>query len=99
MTVAGRPMNAWCVADSCHSHPGARADAWFRRRDRFDVLAFGSSDPSHEDQKGMLAAVRAIDELVRAEVAAGVPEHRVVVGGFSQGATEKEENWGLGQNH
>ncbi|BGP51210.1 hypothetical protein JCM10450v2_007139 [Rhodotorula kratochvilovae] len=39
-----------------------------------------------EDDAGMLASVRTITALVSAEVDAGIPAERVLVGGFSQGA-------------
>ncbi|KAK4703435.1 hypothetical protein P7C70_g2784, partial [Phenoliferia sp. Uapishka_3] len=53
---------------------------------RFDVKRFGGpSDPSLEDQAGILAAVTGIDSLIQAEVDSGISEERIVVGGFSQG--------------
>ncbi|KAI0043456.1 Phospholipase/carboxylesterase [Auriscalpium vulgare] len=49
----------------------------------FDILSFGFD--SAEDETGMLRSLRSIDDLVAAEVAAGIPSERIVVGGFSQG--------------
>ena len=52
---------------------------------RFDVKALGSPLPHQEDTGGMMAALLALDGLVQAEVDLGIPEERIVVGGFSQG--------------
>lgn len=43
------------------------------------------TDSSYDDERGLLASVAAVDQLVQAEVDAGIPEHKVIVGGFSQG--------------
>ncbi len=43
------------------------------------------TDSKHDDEKGMLASVAAVDALIQAEVDAGIPENRIIVGGFSQG--------------
>lgn len=54
----------------------------------FDIMSLTPpviGQPSLEDEKGMLASVRTLSELVRAEVEAGIPSERIVVGGFSQG--------------
>lgn len=37
------------------------------------------------DPEGVAAAVAHVNTLIEEEVAAGVPRHRIVVGGFSQG--------------
>ncbi|KAL8292673.1 hypothetical protein RQP46_001285 [Phenoliferia psychrophenolica] len=58
---------------------GDRIHSWF------NVKALGSPLPEQEDTEGMLAALKALDGLVQAEVNAGIPEERIVVGGFSQG--------------
>ncbi|TFK62017.1 alpha/beta-hydrolase [Pluteus cervinus] len=50
----------------------------------FDILSFDWK--SAEDEKGLLESTRKITELITAEVDAGIPANRVVVGGFSQGA-------------
>lgn len=52
----------------------------------FDVITFDRSvSPRPEDEAGILATVAAVDALIQAEVDAGIPEHRIVLGGFSQG--------------
>ena len=52
----------------------------------FDIANLsGLTDPTQDDEKGLLASVSAIDALIQAEVAAGIPEDRIVLGGFSQG--------------
>ncbi|TDL29642.1 Phospholipase/carboxylesterase [Rickenella mellea] len=50
----------------------------------FDILSFGFN--SEEDEPGMLKTMRSLNELVGAEVDAGMPASRIVLGGFSQGA-------------
>jgi len=52
----------------------------------FDIYAL-SEDlmETPEDEKGMLESSRKINELVSAEVEAGLDSKRIVVGGFSQG--------------
>lgn len=52
---------------------------------RFDVFAFGGSTAAGEDAEGMLQAVADVDALIQVEVDSGIPEERIVVGGFSQG--------------
>ncbi|EGO02386.1 hypothetical protein SERLA73DRAFT_86680 [Serpula lacrymans var. lacrymans S7.3] len=49
----------------------------------FDVYSFGFN--TTEDAAGMLVSLRALDALIKAEVDAGIPPSRIVVGGFSQG--------------
>ena len=49
---------------------------------RFDIESF---DFSTEDEPGMLRSVRSINELITAEVDAGIPADRIIIGGFSQG--------------
>jgi predicted esterase len=43
------------------------------------------TDSAYDDEAGLLASVAAVDQLVQAEVDAGIPENKIVVGGFSQG--------------
>lgn len=62
---------------------GMRMNSWF------DILSLTPptvGQPSMEDEAGMLASVRAINTLVSAEMDAGIPSDRIVVGGFSQGS-------------
>jgi len=58
--------------------------SWF---DLFDIpLQPGQSlDKVFEDDETMRNSVQIIDQLIEEEVKAGIPESRVVVGGFSQG--------------
>ena len=49
----------------------------------FDIISFGFK--SDEDEDGMLKTVRSLNELITAEVDAGIPADRIVLGGFSQG--------------
>lgn len=52
----------------------------------FDVITFDRSvTPRPEDEAGLLATVEAVDKLIQAEVDAGIPENKIVLGGFSQG--------------
>jgi predicted esterase len=44
---------------------------------------------TEEDESGMLKSVKTINQFVAAEVDAGIPSERVVVGGFSQGKETK----------
>jgi len=43
------------------------------------------TDSEYDDEKGMMTSVKSIDALIQAEVDAGIPENRIIVGGFSQG--------------
>ncbi|KAL7421266.1 hypothetical protein Q5752_004151 [Cryptotrichosporon argae] len=59
---------------------GYRMPGWF------DIASFEAlTAPSAAQAAELLATVDAVDALVQAEVDAGVPEHRIVLGGFSQG--------------
>ncbi|KAJ7223956.1 Phospholipase/carboxylesterase/thioesterase [Mycena rebaudengoi] len=49
----------------------------------FDILSFGFD--SEEDQPGMLKTAHSLNQLITAEVDAGIPASRIVLGGFSQG--------------
>ncbi|KAJ7462157.1 Phospholipase/Carboxylesterase-domain-containing protein [Mycena latifolia] len=49
----------------------------------FDILSFGFD--SEEDQPGMLKTSHSLNQLITAEVDAGIPANRIVLGGFSQG--------------
>lgn len=55
----------------------------FMHRIRFDIQDFSFET---EDEPGMLRTVRSLNELITAEVDAGIPAERIVLGGFSQGA-------------
>lgn len=49
-------------------------------------LGGSSSENRPQDEKGMLDSARIITDLLAAEVDAGIPANRVILGGFSQGA-------------
>ncbi|CUA70260.1 hypothetical protein RSOLAG22IIIB_00613 [Rhizoctonia solani] len=51
----------------------------------FDLYSLGKSDDK-EDEEGILKSSALIKDLVEAENAAGIPNERIVIGGFSQGA-------------
>ncbi|KAI9322457.1 Phospholipase/carboxylesterase/thioesterase [Dichotomocladium elegans] len=52
----------------------------------FDVPSFDKpSNGSTMDEKGMMASVDAINQIIEAEMKTGIPSERIVVGGFSQG--------------
>lgn len=59
---------------------GMRMPGWFDLS-TLDKL----TDSRHDDEKGLLTSVAAIDALVQAELDAGIPENKIIVGGFSQG--------------
>lgn len=52
---------------------------------RFDLFSFDIPNRP-EDETGLFAAVRQINKLIDAEIESGIPPHRVIVGGLSQGA-------------
>lgn len=56
---------------------GFRSPSWFDLR--------GLDEDADEDEEGILRAVGRVDRIVENQVRLGVPEHRIVVGGFSQG--------------
>jgi lysophospholipase-2 len=52
----------------------------------FDLATLDKlTDSAHDDEKGMLQSVKSVDALIQAEVDSGIPENRIIVGGFSQG--------------
>ncbi|CAE6481787.1 unnamed protein product [Rhizoctonia solani] len=51
----------------------------------FDLYSLGKSDDK-EDEEGILKSSALVKQLVEAENAAGIPNERIVIGGFSQGA-------------
>jgi len=56
---------------------------------QYDIYSFPKdnwfSPGRKEDKAGMLRSRDAIASLIQEQVAAGIPENRIVVGGFSQG--------------
>ncbi|WVN87855.1 acyl-protein thioesterase 1 [Cryptococcus depauperatus CBS 7841] len=52
----------------------------------FDLSDLSCLDkPEFDDEKGMLETLKSVDALIQAEVDAGIPEDRIILGGFSQG--------------
>ncbi|KAI0340877.1 Phospholipase/carboxylesterase [Trametopsis cervina] len=58
------------------------ANGGMRMRSWFDIEDF---DFATEDEPGMLRAVKDLNELITAEVDAGIPSNNIILGGFSQG--------------
>ncbi|KAJ7456446.1 Phospholipase/carboxylesterase [Mycena latifolia] len=58
---------------------GRRMPAWF------NLLSF--NPPSEDDEAGMLESFASIDQLITNEIESGIDPSRIVIGGFSQGAT------------
>jgi phospholipase/carboxylesterase len=58
----------------------------YRMRAWYDIFEFGAQARNpREDDAGLRESFAAVHALVDREVARGVPAHRVVLGGFSQG--------------
>jgi phospholipase/carboxylesterase len=55
---------------------GMRMRAWY------DIFQFG---PGREDDKGIRASQRLVEELISQEVKRGIPEDKIILAGFSQG--------------
>ncbi|KAG8745547.1 hypothetical protein FRC10_007725 [Ceratobasidium sp. 414] len=51
----------------------------------FDLYSLGKTDDK-EDEEGLLRSAAAINQLVKTENDAGIPNEKIVIGGFSQGA-------------
>lgn len=51
---------------------------WFDIKSLTDVMA-------RQDEDGMLKSVHLVHKLITGEVDAGIPSHKIIVGGFSQG--------------
>jgi len=64
---------------SVKANMGIEMPSWF------DIYSFGFE--TDEDEMGMLESARRINELITAEVDSGTDPSRIVLGGFSQGAT------------
>ena len=56
---------------------GLRMRAWY------DILSFGPERA--EDEAGVRASAQLVSSFIADEVAAGVPEERIIIAGFSQG--------------
>jgi len=58
----------------------------YRMRAWYDIFEFGAQAVSpREDEAGLRESFAAVHALVEREIARGVPAHRIVLGGFSQG--------------
>lgn len=52
---------------------------------RFDLFSFDFTGP--EDETGILNSRDEVNNLIEQEINQGIPSNRIVIGGFSQGAT------------
>jgi phospholipase/carboxylesterase len=58
----------------------------YRMRAWYDIFQFGAqSTTAREDDAGLRETFAAVHALIEREVARGVPAHKIVLGGFSQG--------------
>jgi len=57
-----------------------RMPGWFDLSSLDDL-----TDSKYDDEQGLIKSVEAVDKLVQAEIDSGIPENKIVVGGFSQG--------------
>jgi phospholipase/carboxylesterase len=58
----------------------------YRMRAWYDIYEFGAQSSSpREDDTGLRDSFAAVHALIEREIARGVPAHRIVLGGFSQG--------------
>ncbi|KAG6845437.1 hypothetical protein H0H87_009345 [Tephrocybe sp. NHM501043] len=64
---------------SVKANMGMEMPSWF------DIYSFGFD--TDEDEVGMLQSARLINQLITTEVESGTDPSRIVLGGFSQGAT------------
>jgi phospholipase/carboxylesterase len=51
----------------------------------YDILSLGTSVDRREDEAGLRASQAAVEALITREVERGIPSHRIVLAGFSQG--------------
>lgn len=58
-------------------------NAGMRMRAWYDIYSL--SDFTQEDEKGIAQTQRSINQLIEEEVSNGVPSHRIILAGFSQG--------------
>jgi phospholipase/carboxylesterase len=58
----------------------------YRMRAWYDIFEFGAqAKHAREDEAGLRESFAAVQALIDREVARGVPAHKIVLGGFSQG--------------
>ncbi|WVQ93102.1 hypothetical protein IAU59_000166 [Kwoniella sp. CBS 9459] len=59
---------------------GMRMPGWF------DLSSLDNlTDSRYDDEKGILSSIAAVDDLIQKEIDAGIPENKIILGGFSQG--------------
>ncbi|MBT8506732.1 carboxylesterase [Coxiella-like endosymbiont of Rhipicephalus sanguineus] len=58
-------------------------NAMMQMRAWYDIYSL--TDFTHEDEEGIAQTQRSINQLIEKEVTEGVPSHRIVLAGFSQG--------------
>ncbi|WP_264435809.1 alpha/beta hydrolase [Coxiella endosymbiont of Dermacentor marginatus] len=58
-------------------------NAGMRMRAWYDIYSL--ADFAQEDEKGIAQAQRSINQLIEEEISHGVPSHRIILAGFSQG--------------
>jgi len=78
------PHMSWVLPNALHNHDLA-STAWYLPT---RLSPFPSQRPElddDEDREGMMASVAYITTLIDDLIAKGIPEQRIVVGGFSQG--------------
>ncbi|WVW79506.1 hypothetical protein I302_101475 [Kwoniella bestiolae CBS 10118] len=52
----------------------------------FDLSSLDNlTDSKYDDERGILSSIDAVDKLIQNEVDAGIPENKIILGGFSQG--------------
>lgn len=58
---------------------GLQMPAWY------DIFALSSD--ARQDEPGILQASNELGKFIDAEISSGIPDHRIVIGGFSQGGS------------
>lgn len=82
-TIAAiRTPNMKVICPTAHAIP-VSLNAGFRMPSWFDLKTLDISGP--EDEDGIKAAAKMVHEMVTKEVHDGIPSHRIMLGGFSQG--------------
>ncbi len=57
----------------------------FRMRAWYDILTLEWDSEGREDEESILASAKLVDDLLKTELSRGIPSHKVVLAGFSQG--------------
>ncbi|WWC63891.1 acyl-protein thioesterase 1 [Kwoniella dejecticola CBS 10117] len=59
---------------------GMRMPGWF------DLSSLDNlTDSKYDDEAGILESIASVDKLIQAEIDSGIPENKIILGGFSQG--------------